>query len=143
MVWVWRAGGSWFGPARLVGRTERERSRTSAVAPGDETLPSWQGPFMMKRPSVADTTSPVISSGTKPGVNRPPTARVMRRPTPAAIAFAAASGSDGNRSQQPVRVRKKSEEHTAELQSLKRISSAVFCLKTKNKVKAEQQNKNY
>src|SRR3546814_8836853 len=38
-----------------------------------------------------------------------------------------------------LRVRKRSEEHTSELQSLMRISYAVFCLKKKkNEIKAEQ-----
>src|SRR3546814_9145808 len=35
----------------------------------------------------------------------------------------------------------RSEEHTSELQSLMRISYAVFCLKTKTKHKKEQNNK--
>src|SRR3546814_10830762 len=39
---------------------------------------------------------------------------------------------DGD-AQQPVAVRKRSEEHTSELQSLMRISYAAFCLKKKNK----------
>src|SRR3546814_7855340 len=40
----------------------------------------------------------------------------------------------------PPRARLKSEEHTSELQSLMRISYAVFCLKKKNKT-LESQNK--
>src|SRR3546814_6190202 len=35
----------------------------------------------------------------------------------------------------------RSEEHTSELQSLMRISYAVFCLKTKNKTKRQQTRK--
>src|SRR3546814_2806226 len=37
---------------------------------------------------------------------------------------------------------RRSEEHTSELQSLMRISYAVFCLKKKNKTKDKQKNKN-
>src|SRR3546814_6573540 len=44
------------------------------------------------------------------------------RHTPAAITMTIATQGDG-----------RSEEHTSELQSLMRISYAVFCLKTKNK----------
>src|SRR3546814_5229203 len=38
-------------------------------------------------------------------------------------------------------LRKRSEEHTSELQSLMRISYAVFCLKKKNKQKHRQKDK--
>src|SRR3546814_5614216 len=38
----------------------------------------------------------------------------------------------------PAPVRHRSEEHTSELQSLMRISYAVFCLKKKNKKKKQQ-----
>src|SRR6056297_4328864 len=37
--------------------------------------------------------------------------------------------------------RRRSEEHTSELQSLRRISYAVFCLKKKKKKKKKQQKK--
>src|SRR3546814_5317507 len=40
----------------------------------------------------------------------------------------------GEAGQRPDRDRKRSEEHTSELQSLMRISYAVFCLKNKNKI---------
>src|SRR3546814_4618939 len=36
----------------------------------------------------------------------------------------------------------RSEEHTSELQSLMRISYAVFCLKKKNKIHKQQETKN-
>src|SRR3546814_4853893 len=42
------------------------------------------------------------------------------------------------RSKLPVPGRKRSEEHTSELQSLMRISYAVFCLKKKNRQLSEQ-----
>src|SRR3546814_6308834 len=38
---------------------------------------------------------------------------------------------------------KRSEEHTSELQSLMRISYAVFCLKKKKTIKPEQTHKEY
>src|SRR6056297_2913444 len=37
--------------------------------------------------------------------------------------------------------RRRSEEHTSELQSLRRISYAVFCLKKKKKKKQKKENK--
>src|SRR3546814_12865232 len=49
------------------------------------------------------------------------------RPPRQRHAVAAAGGADHRR-----RVRQRSEEHTSELQSLMRISYAVFCLKKKN-----------
>src|SRR3546814_6919923 len=42
-----------------------------------------------------------------------------------------------------VQVLVRSEEHTSELQSLMRISYAVFCLPTKNNNKQKQQNKSH
>src|SRR3546814_9838790 len=45
---------------------------------------------------------------------------------------------DGEEDHQPER----SEEHTSELQSLMRISYAVFCLKKKKKTKAKQTTEN-
>src|SRR3546814_4470868 len=41
---------------------------------------------------------------------------------------------------QPTTTLKKSEEHTSELQSLMRISYAVFCLKKKNNTTTKQNN---
>src|SRR3546814_9203511 len=43
----------------------------------------------------------------------------------------------------PVGSTRRSEEHTSELQSLMRISYAVFCLKKKKKNRRETNNKNY
>src|SRR3546814_10577269 len=42
----------------------------------------------------------------------------------------------------PAQCRDRSEEHTSELQSLMRISYAVFCLKKKKKKKAKKKKKN-
>src|SRR3546814_3407073 len=50
------------------------------------------------------------------------------------------SGSDG--AEQPAGHDRRSEEHTSELQSLMRISYAVFCLKKKKNKQNEQQVKN-
>src|SRR3546814_4958634 len=54
-------------------------------------------------------------------------ARVHARPR------ARLRGRAGGRVRAPRRARRRSEEHTSELQSLMRISYAVFCLKKKNK----------
>src|SRR3546814_8809425 len=42
----------------------------------------------------------------------------------------------------PTQLFKRSEEHTSELQSLMRISYAVFCLKKKNTIKKVDKNRN-
>src|SRR3546814_7784514 len=56
------------------------------------------------------------------------------------LAARASFMSDGaSRVTSRMRVRSRSEEHTSELQSLMRISYAVFCLKKKNKIKSNQQ----
>src|SRR3546814_4684673 len=55
--------------------------------------------------------------------NSPPDSRTPRR-----VCHRSGSGQDGSRGGGP-----RSEEHTSELQSLMRISYAVFCLKKKNK----------
>src|SRR3546814_5074975 len=45
------------------------------------------------------------------------------------------------RREEAVRQHRRSEEHTSELQSLMRISYAVFCLKKKKKIKNNKRNK--
>src|SRR3546814_5467568 len=47
-------------------------------------------------------------------------------------------GYSGTRTSHPVTNGQRSEEHTSELQSLMRISYAVFCLKKKNKHNSKQ-----
>src|SRR3546814_1313077 len=99
---------------------------------------------------ISDWSSDVCSSdlaGIGPGVgarlyhrrcrpvrNRPRWCRLrvrLRNPTPFGISGAARAGqSAGNQW--------RSEEHTSELQSLMRISYAVFCLKKKTKTKSNQ-----
>src|SRR3546814_3426173 len=60
----------------------------------------------------------------------------------AILAVVAISASQASRSYvQSVDNMKRSEEHTSELQSLMRISYAVFCLKKKNKEKTTMKNK--
>src|SRR3546814_9152053 len=61
----------------------------------------------------------------------------VRHPEPAAHARQRVSEPQLSGSQLPAR----SEEHTSELQSLMRISYAVFCLKKKKKHNKDQQNK--
>src|SRR3546814_5857599 len=68
------------------------------------------------------------------GPRRSPACRTRRaRPSPAARERA--SCRQGRRWRRRTRMRRRSEEHTSELQSLMRISYAVFCLKNKNKQK--------
>src|SRR3546814_2091298 len=53
---------------------------------------------------------------------------------------AGAHQADGRMKPQPQRRQLRSEEHTSELQSLMRISYAVFCLKKKKKTKTKPKN---
>src|SRR3546814_6371641 len=46
------------------------------------------------------------------------------------------------RTERLIRASRRSEEHTSELQSLMRISYAVFCLKKKNKLKHDNKRQN-
>src|SRR3546814_9050517 len=69
------------------------------------------------------------------------------RPTPAAHMAAAAGKCKMRRSGPPpcpqssFEINARSEEHTSELQSLMRISYAVFCLKKKNQKRKQYQDK--
>src|SRR3546814_6319695 len=60
--------------------------------------------------------------------------RSRRRETPAVRRRRAASDWCRTRSRRSRKQARRSEEHTSELQSLMRISYAVFCLKKKNKI---------
>src|SRR3546814_9707388 len=64
----------------------------------------------------------------KPPLRRPPPATPARSPAPTAPARA------------PHSVYRRSEEHTSELQSLMRISYAVFCLKKKKQLQTTTQS---
>src|SRR3546814_1666238 len=55
-----------------------------------------------------------------------------RQPTPAACGPSPGTTTAEHRPARTCRSNRRSEEHTSELQSLMRISYAVFCLKTKN-----------
>src|SRR3546814_10492269 len=73
----------------------------------------------------------------------------LRRARRSRRSFAQASRDQGRRHPRPragglrdhARPPSRSEEHTSELQSLMRISYAVFCLKKKKKKKNQQRNK--
>src|SRR3546814_6729652 len=75
---------------------------------------------------LAITSRPLRFSAIAPGVsNRASTRKLSNRLLPKSISPCAATASASDRS------RSRSEEHTSELQSLMRISYAVFCLKKK------------
>src|SRR3546814_8419341 len=66
------------------------------------------------------------------GIDMRAIAELRRRDGEHPAELAAAQNADGrSRSEQTVSPRERSEEHTSELQSLMRISYAVFCLKKK------------
>src|SRR3546814_8744793 len=99
--------------------------------------------FLMIRPpprsTRTDTLFPYTTlfrsgcRGDRTPARRPPAGdRARRHPDPAVHSASAAEPDRGA-------VRPRSEEHTSELQSLMRISYAVFCLKKKNK-KEQQEN---
>src|SRR3546814_9030630 len=112
-----------------------------------DTLFPHPSPFRSGRESVAgprlkpDPSPPVPSTSTSPG----PGAQ-ERRSHPSRVGWVASLGREGQRSL-PVggegggtgstlvmlQLAPRSEEHTSELQSLMRISYAVFCLKKTNK----------
>src|SRR3546814_6981735 len=85
------------------------------------------------RPGSADSSR--ITSGTLPTVllptrAAPPSSRVSSKETPASCSRAMSPALKPVAPSAPVTT-KRSEEHTSELQSLMRISYAVFCLKKK------------
>src|SRR3546814_9084833 len=94
----------------------------------------------MRRPPRSTRTYPLFPYTTlfrsepKPRPNPPDHAGMPHRrhsgPTPTCSARACPSGA--RCWAKPMSTRRRSEEHTSELQSLMSISSAVFCLKKKN-----------
>src|SRR3546814_8634273 len=75
--------------------------------------------------------------------SRSPGGRAPNWPVGWRIGLSASSPVRGSNAQyrQPVRrLRERSEEHTSELQSLMRISYAVFCLKKKNNKNTSKEN---
>src|SRR3546814_3061916 len=88
---------------------------------------------------ISDWSSDVCSSDLLCRCSRPTCSRrCPDRGSSSARSFACAISSVPARWREPessTRQRRRSEEHTSELQSLMRISYAVFCLKKKNKHK--------
>src|SRR3546814_7590430 len=91
---------------------------------------------MIRRPprsTRTDTSFPYTTrfrSITKPSSPSPADASTCSTPS---SATATPTGAKPPHTPLDKRIRKRSEEHTSELQSLMRISYAVFCLKKKNK----------
>src|SRR3546814_5256137 len=101
-------------------RRQPRSTRTDTLFPyttlSRSNTPSWNGSRSTTPASTAPTSSKKAygwSSGCPP--RTPPTPSTRERACPQAI------------------FRQRSEEHTSELQSLMRISYAVFCLKKKKK----------
>src|SRR3546814_10433048 len=116
---------------------------------------------MIRRPPIStrtDTLFPYTPRFRSSGARRPARAEGVRgQSRMAAIrhkARGAAREPDGGTPGRPViscaswgeafrAIRSRSEEHTSELQSLMRISYAVFCLKTKNNESSERNPHDY
>src|SRR3546814_9744631 len=91
---------------------------------------------MIRRPprsTRTDTLFPYTTLFRSPGVGD------RRRARPAACHSPRDRGPGGDHARRP---RRRSEEHTSELQSLMRISYAVFCLKKKKNTKTEKTHTN-
>src|SRR3546814_7274242 len=101
----------WYGPTRVTGVTTRKPDVSSATGSPRRLsiVARWAAS------TTAATTRSLLSSS-------------KAVPT-GAVAIAATS--DSSNTQPECKIR--SEEHTSELQSLMRISYAVFCLKKQNK----------
>src|SRR3546814_10536820 len=98
---------------------------------GVNSTPAPSTPAPTPTPTPAPTPMPTPTPTPTP---TPPATKIVGKPavstTFAATANLAAVDYDVGRAQS---ASGRSEEHTSELQSLMRISYAVFCLKTKNK----------
>src|SRR3546814_2430822 len=80
----------------------------------------------MPMPESCTLSAKVCARGSVPSSGSPSSGRaIFRRTAPACV----------NLNALPSRLVRRSEEHTSELQSLMRISYAVFCLKKKNNKK--------
>src|SRR3546814_1117496 len=79
--------------------------------------------FLARRYAAVDGAS-IVAAASGPGLGRTPIAPATTR-----------------RGRGPHRMASRSEEHTSELQSLMRISYAVFCLKKKNTTHKQQTNR--
>src|SRR3546814_5377055 len=114
---------------------------------------------MIRRPprsTRTDTLFPYTTLFRSRGDHRRAVARVVQERAPAGCHRRSAAGiqQEGQelavQEQAPATARSRSEEHTSELQSLMRISYAVFCLKKKKqhtedhiKIKKQKQHKRY
>src|SRR3546814_3124063 len=92
---------------------------------------TWCFPCVLRNRRVAEQACCGAGSWRKPWLER-------KRPswrTPTAVGAAIARGAAQPRA---ACITRRSEEHTSELQSLMRISYAVFCLKKKNNIESEK-----
>src|SRR3546814_7056494 len=93
---------------------------------------------------ISDSSSDVCSSDLAAVERDPVVQRARQLGQPVSVRRdkrqAQACGDDGRRQRHRSAARGRSEEHTSELQSLMRISYAVFCLKKKKKAKQNTYN---
>src|SRR6056297_2119734 len=142
-AWIRRSSPEYRAPNRKI--------RASEIAPASSRMPEARS--MLAPRGIA--TSAGASSGPSPRHWLAPQPATTARPSTSRIssvrAFAATwrTGSPrlaehqrgvGAAEAEGVRQRDRSEEHTSELQSLRRISYAVFCLKKKKKDKRKTKN---
>src|SRR3546814_3346507 len=98
-------------------------------------LPLWNRPARKKRRRGARKVPPSFSgAGRKLADNVAATAKAMARTGQALRRVEAAARRTDTRGWVVQRRERRSEEHTSELQSLMRISYAVFCLKKKKRI---------
>src|SRR3546814_3850943 len=94
-------------------------------------------------PSTSHTTAPISTTVTGQADTESIPARAVSKwcgtRSSDSGATPASSGCPSSPSTKIVEALRRSEEHTSELQSLMRISYAVFCLKKKNKRKKQKQ----
>src|SRR3546814_1581003 len=109
-------------PPSPSGEEQRDLRACSLVAAGWAIRISF-----ITAPAISAPAAPAAPASPPPAPRPPP----LRRPPRASAPRAARPGNA--RTAPPAR----SEEHTSELQSLMRISYAVFCLKKKNKHEAQ------
>src|SRR3546814_7808567 len=95
-------------------------SRTAAVVSAASSVRNRWRKSMTARSARCARSAPMIDS------NEPSAAVIANRV--------------GNRLSSPQKATSRSEEHTSELQSLMRISYAVFCLKKKKKKRLQEHN---
>src|SRR3546814_2611362 len=94
---------------------------------------SWAAPGVNEPEATQSSSEKLRCAGTRsemqvPGDARVPSTAWTRLPS---ASLASTKGTASSR-RRPTEAARRSEEHTSELQSLMRISYAVFCLKKKN-----------